>query len=67
MAACLEGNHTLVRLTVDLRGTRARDLAEKYLMRNSEELRSRLALGPGVGLALALALTLAPALALTLT
>ena len=25
LAACLEGNHTLVRLTADLRGSRARD------------------------------------------
>ncbi|KAL1527616.1 hypothetical protein AB1Y20_009002 [Prymnesium parvum] len=39
LANSLEGNHTLKRLTVDLRSTRARELINKYLQRNQDEVR----------------------------
>ena len=38
-ASALESNTTLVRLTIDLRSTRARDLIHKYLTRNQDERR----------------------------
>ena len=40
IAAALEANLTLTRLTIDLRSTRARDLVHKYLQRNQDRRRS---------------------------
>ena len=40
LAEALEANHSLTRLTIDLRSTRARDLINKYLQRNQEKRRS---------------------------
>ena len=39
-ASALESNTTLVRLTIDLRSTRARDLIHKYLTRNQDKERA---------------------------
>ena len=39
IAAALEANLTLTRLTIDLRSTRARDQINKFIQRNQDELR----------------------------
>ena len=41
LAAALEDNHSLLKLTVELRSTRARDLSAKLLLRNQDEARAR--------------------------
>lgn len=38
IADALESNHTIIRLTINMRSTRAKDALDKYLLRNQNEL-----------------------------
>ena len=52
LAHALESNMVVTRLTIDLRSTRARELINKFLLRNQDELR-KLRRKASVGAALA--------------
>jgi hypothetical protein len=56
LATALESNFIVTRLTIDLRSTRARELINKFLLRNQDELRrerlkSRVSALPSVSIA----------------
>ena len=63
LAEALENNRTLLKLTADLRSTRARDLSSKLLLRNQAEARARARAAAAAAPAAAAPATAAPAAA----